>query len=321
MSYFREKMDSWAVKRMPKSRVIELGSRQVYVLPTKAGFAFIILLFVILLVGINYQNNLAYGLCFLLGALSFLTIIHTCANLSGLKVINMGVDPVFAGEMISCKLRLETLKGKKKQAIAIGWGSYDESEGAGLQCVDVDSDSGAEVLLTKTANKRGYFYPGKIYIGTRFPLGLFVSWMKVDPLFKAVIYPKPLEDNMSTIGLGGEEDEGGYAFGRGVDDFQGLRSYQPGDSMRLVNWKSFSRGQGVFVKDFSALVGKEPWLDFDQAKGAVEHRLSVLCFWALKMELDHQPYGLRIPNFELSPNIGEYHKREVLNALATYGMS
>ncbi|AWM81307.1 hypothetical protein DKL61_13680 [Gammaproteobacteria bacterium ESL0073] len=64
-------MNDWASKRMPRGKAIELNSRQVFVVPTKAGFAFIALLLIILLVGINYQNNLAYGLCFMLGALFF----------------------------------------------------------------------------------------------------------------------------------------------------------------------------------------------------------------------------------------------------------
>lgn len=321
MSYFSNKMNDWASKRMPRGKAIELNSRQVFVVPTKAGFAFIALLLIILLVGINYQNNLAYGLCFMLGALFFLTIIHTCANLSGLKIINMGAEPVFAGEMINCKLRLETLKGKTKQAIAVGWAGNDEVGNNQLQWVDVDGLSGVEVLLTQIANRRGFFYPGKIYIETRFPLGLFVTWIKIDPLFNVIIYPKPVESSLLTIGLAGDEEEGTNSVGRGVDDFQGLRSYQPGDSMRLVNWKSFSKGQGVFVKDFTALVGKEPWLDFEQAEGSIEQRLSVLCFWALKMEKDQQPYGLRVPNYELSPSVGEYHKKEVLNVLAAYGIN
>lgn len=319
MSYFSKKIDSWTVKHMPKGKTIELRNRQVFVLPTTAGFSFILLLLIILLVGINYQNNLAYGLCFILGSLFFLTIIHTCSNLSNLKIINRGAEPVFAGQMASCRLRLECLKGKTKQAIAVGWhnNSNDESH---LQWIDVDHVSGVEILLTQIADRRGFFYPGKVYIETRFPLGLFVTWIKIDPFFEVIIYPKPVEDYLSTVGIAGKEEEGLQSFGRGVDDFQGLRSYQAGDSMRLVNWKSFSKGQGVFVKDFSALAGKEPWLDFEQISGSIEHRLSVLCFWALKMEKDLQPYGLRLPNCELSPSVGELHKKEVLNALAMYGI-
>lgn len=64
MAIFSKQFEKWVDKRMLVGREISLNSKRVYVLPTKAGLAFMLLLFIILLVGINYQNNLAYGLCF-----------------------------------------------------------------------------------------------------------------------------------------------------------------------------------------------------------------------------------------------------------------
>ncbi|AWM81306.1 hypothetical protein DKL61_13675 [Gammaproteobacteria bacterium ESL0073] len=73
----------------------------------------------------------------------------------------MGAEPVFVGEMINCKLRLETLKGKAKQAIGVGWDGNEEVGNNQLQWVDVDGLSGVEVLLTQIANRRGFFILGK----------------------------------------------------------------------------------------------------------------------------------------------------------------
>lgn len=67
-----------------------------------------------------------------------------------------------------------------------------------------------------------------------------------------------------SAGLGDEEEEEGMrARGQGADDFQGLREYQPGDSKRRLDWKAYSRGQGLLVKDFAMLSGRDLWLDFD----------------------------------------------------------
>ncbi len=322
MAIFSKQFEKWVDKRMLVGREISLNSKRVYVLPTKAGLAFMLLLFIILLVGINYQNNLAYGLCFLLSAVMFLTIIHTCRNLSGIKLINAGAEPIFAGDLANFRMRLEVTKGTTRQAIAVIWNDdRKKQEDNNLQLIDIEKLAGAELLLAKLAKKRGIFSPGKVHLETQFPLGLFVTWVQIDLLFKVVVYPKPIEGVISTLGHAGNEEEGLHAHGKGVDDFQGLRTYQPGDSMRLVNWKSFSKGQGLFVRDFSALAGKEPWLDFDQVDGSVEHRLSVLCFWVLKMEQEQQPYGVRLPGFELTPSIGDKHKLAALYALAMHGVT
>lgn len=307
--------EKWVAKRRPIGKELIATGKTIYIIPTKQGMAFIIMVVLILMVGINYQNNLSYGLCFLLGSIMFLSIIHTWRNLVNLRVMNMGADPVFAEDMACFKVRLEAQY--TRQSIAIGW----SSETKGLQLVDVDVLSGAEVLLTKHAPKRGIFSPGKIHIETQFPLGLFVAWMEMDLLLSAIAYPKPVKDTLPTIAQpGDDEEEGLHSSGRGVEDFQGLRSYQAGDSKKLISWKSFSRGQGLFVKDFSALLGKDPWLDYDAVSGDIEHRLSVLCYWVLFMTQENRPYGFKLGSFELKPSQGEKQKNSALYALAMYGI-
>lgn len=322
MAIFPKLFDKWATKRMPKGREVKLDTKCIFVVPTKAGLAFMLLLVTILLVGINYQNNLAYGLCFMLSSITFLAIIHTCRNLAGIKVANVGASPIFAEESASFRIQLEVIKGATRQAIGLRWVDIAHEELlTSLQLVDINKLAGAELLLNKVTSKRGIFKPGRIYLETQFPLGLFVSWTEIDLLFKVTVYPKPVEGILSTLGHSGDEEEGMHSFGRGVDDFQGLRTYQPGDSKRLINWKSFSKGQGLFVRDFTALVGKDPWLDFDLVEGHVEHRLSVLCYWVLKMSQEQRPFGLKLPGVELSPAIGDKHKQAALSALALYGVT
>lgn len=309
-------LDKWIKKKRLKGKLIKLNIRNIFILPTKAGVGFVCLLAVILLVAINYQSNLAYGLCFLMGSVFLLGIIHTCRNLSGISLSNVGAKAVFAGDLVSCQIKINSFKGNK-QAIGVFWnGIADE-----YHLVDIAPMADAEILLTMPTEKRGYFYSIPIRVETTFPFGFFVSWTVVDLLFQTIVYPKPVEGKVTLVGCSGEEDEGVKTFGRGVDDFQGLRSYQPGDSMRLINWKSFSKGQGILVKDFSALVGNDSWLDFDQVEGSIEQRLSILCYWVLRMEDLQQTYGLKLPHYELSPSIGESHKQQALYALATYGIT
>jgi len=54
-----------------------LTQRRLYILPTKQGLAFALLLFIMLLGSINYSNSLGYFLTFLLASLSVVTIFHT----------------------------------------------------------------------------------------------------------------------------------------------------------------------------------------------------------------------------------------------------
>jgi uncharacterized protein (DUF58 family) len=98
-----------------------------------------------------------------------------------------------------------------------------------------------------------------------------------------------------------------------------LRSYQPGDSKRRMHWKAYSRGQGLLVKDFAALSGRDLCLDFDSLSGDVERRLSLLCHWVLHLSERQQPFALRLPGCQLAQDSGEQHREACLRALALFG--
>jgi uncharacterized protein (DUF58 family) len=106
-----------------------------------------------------------------------------------------------------------------------------------------------------------------------------------------------------------------------VDDFQGLRGFQPGDSRRRLHWKAFSKGQGLLVKDFAALSGRDLCLDFETLGGDVEQRLSLLCHWVLTLSRSDQPFALRLPDTFLPADVGEAHRDACLRRLALYGLS
>ncbi len=115
------------------------------------------------------------------------------------------------------------------------------------------------------------------------------------------------------------EDQGRALASTGVDDYQGLRAYQPGDSRRRLHWKAFSRGQGLLVKDFAALGGEDLWLEFERLGGDLESRLGRLCHAVLELSARQQPYGLALPGTRLQPASGEAQREACLRALALFG--
>ena len=65
------------------------------------------MLFAMFLGAMNYANNLALGLTFLLGALG-LTAMHYChRNLAGVRVRSAASEPVFAVETARFRIALE----------------------------------------------------------------------------------------------------------------------------------------------------------------------------------------------------------------------
>lgn len=304
----------WVVRRIPAAAQVQLNQRRIFIMPNRVGAVFAVVLMLMLLAGINYENSLAYGLTFLLSALFVVAILHTYRNFAGLVLKAGASNPVFVGEQALFRVRLEGERSAH-HAVGIGWPPQP------LQVVDVPLAGQRECELTLPALHRGWLRPERMRVESHFPLGILVAWSWVDLDQAVLVYPRPLEGDLplAVDGIADEEGEGRRAAGQGAEDYQGLRIYQPGDSKRRLHWKAFSRGQGLLVKDFSALAGHDLWLDFQALGGGVEERLSRLCHWVLQLDVRQQPYGLRLPGTELVPDVGEAHRERCLRALALYG--
>lgn len=284
-------------------------------MPSRTGLAFMAALLVMLLAAINYQNSLAYALTFLLGSVFVVAILHTWRNLGGLTLHASSGEPVFAGETAHLGVRLDG-GGRARQALALGWPPQ------ALQWLDVAADEPVAVDLALATRQRGWLRPERLRVESRFPLGILVAWSWVDLQQAVLVYPRPLPGELPRLAGAVQEDEqpaGERPHSRGVDDYQGLRVYQPGDSRRRMHWKAFSRGQGLLVKDFSELTGEELELDFDALPGDTESRLSLLCYWVMAFSARGQPFALQLPDAAFPANTGDAHRDVCLRALALHG--
>ncbi|MET1077332.1 MAG: DUF58 domain-containing protein [Pseudomonas sp.] len=309
----KARWNRWLVRRIPPAARVELTQRRIFIIPSRVGGAFILALLLMLLAAINYQNSLAYGLTFLLASVYVVAILHTYRNLAGLVLKAGGGNAVFVGEQASFRLYLESA-GRAHQAIAFGWPP------APLQAVDLDALQLKECELTLPAPRRGWLRPPRLRVESRFPLGLLVAWSWVDLDQAVLVYPRPRSGDLP-MSHGGEEDAdpGEQSRVRGVDDFQGLTAYQPGDSKRRLHWKAYSRGHGLLVKEFVALSGGDLYLDFDVLDGETESRLSLLCHWVLQLSARGQPFALRLPGVDPVVASGGDHRQACLRALALFG--
>ncbi len=303
----------WLDRRIPPASEVRLNNRRIFILPSRAGVVFLAALLVMLLAAINYQNSLAYGLTFLLGSLMLVGILHTYRNLSGLRLQAGGAAPVFLGEPAQLRVRLDGPRAH--HAIALGWPPQP------LTLFEVPTGTVCEALLTLPTEHRGWLRPGRLKVQSSFPLGLLTAWSWVDLQLAVLVYPRPEPGDLTLTRDGeGDPQDSLPSRERGVDDFEGLRPYQRGDSRRRLSWKAYSRGQGLLVKSFTAASGSDLCLDFSLLGGSVEQRLSLLCHWVLELTRRDQPFALRLPGCHLPADRGETHRDACLRELALFGV-
>jgi uncharacterized protein (DUF58 family) len=119
----------------------------------------------------------------------------------------------------------------------------------------------------------------------------------------------------------GEETDGEQDLsGRGMEEFAGLRDYQPGDSWRRVSWKATARSDRLHTKEFTGGAPETQWIDWLQiAASGTEDRLSRMVRLVIDAEDAHRLYGLRLPDREVPPGHGSRHYQNCLRTLALYG--
>ena len=97
--FFRNKAQEWARKRQGKDRdPTILYKRRVYILPTKLGVGFGLMVFAMLLGSMNYNNSMGFALTFLLASLGLVAMHHCHRNLTGLVIRSAGAESVFEGQ-------------------------------------------------------------------------------------------------------------------------------------------------------------------------------------------------------------------------------
>src|SRR5690554_1201242 len=228
-------------------------------MPTRAGMGLLLLLVIMLIGAINYQNSLIYVVVFTLGSLFWVGLHHTYRNLAGLELHASGSQPVFSGEEASLGIALVSAR-REHQAIVLGW------PGSARRQVDVPAGLSTTLTLYHPTERRGWLRPGRLRVETRFPLGWFVAWSLVDLDWQVLVYPRPVAAPLPGLAEAGE-GLGEYWLAEGVDDFQGLRDYRPGDSRRRLDWRAWSRGQGLHSKIFAEPQHESQWLTLEKAPG------------------------------------------------------
>jgi uncharacterized protein (DUF58 family) len=298
----------------------ELTRKRVYILPTRHGLGFFLVVFVMLIGAVNYSNNLGHVFSFLLTSLGLIAMLHTYQNLAGLSGRITAGPPVFAGDRQTFHLRLANPHRTAKVDVCA---SHSDPGPGGLPRVargDVPARGSARFELELVTRRRGLARLGRVTLATRYPLGLFRAWSYVEPAEAGLVYPRPAGSLPLPVAPSGESQSSGAP--RGTDDFAGLRRYAPGDSSRRIHWKAVAREQDTAVKVFDGASPAEARLSFEAAsQDGVEARLSQLCRWVLDAEAAGIRYSLHLPGQIIAAGRGADHARRCLRALALHGVA
>ena len=309
----RQRISDWIFRaRIPEIPPAVLTQRRIFILPTRHGYMFALILVLLLLASMNYQLSLGYLLAFLLASMGGIAMLHTFRNLARLSISPGRTEPVFAGETAHFRLVLNNFS-MPRYSVAV------RRKDAEPEFADIGQGTSATVDIPAAADRRGLLRCGRLEIFTHYPLGLYHAWSYVDFGSCCLIYPRP-DPAAGALPLDATTGGEGTTLIPGDDEFNMLRAYRPGDSPRQIAWKALARGKELLAKEFVSTASSELWLDWERFPGlGTEDRLSRLTWWVLEADRLGLEYGLKLPGKSLPPARGDAHRLACLEALALHG--
>ncbi len=313
LAALRTRVSAWSASNLTKPRRSEtlpatLDRRRIYILPTGFGLFVGVLLGTMLLGALNYNNNPALLLGFLLAATAQLSLHATHLALSGIRLREVRGLPVHVGDPLVLELRFDALRARPRAGLVL--------ELDGVRTVfNLPGADPVQVELHLPTHKRGWLQTGRLKLSTTQPLGMARAWSYFWPEQRLLVYPAleahapslPIHEGMgsrSRVRVQGEEPHH-------------LRDYRVGDPPRQVAWKASARLGKLMVREYESRTDLDLRLDWHALHELpLEARVSRLARWVVEADKLNARYLLVLPQQSFGPALGHAQRHACLQALA-----
>lgn len=307
----RNRAAALARPRQREPLPVRLDRHRVYVLPTRFGLFYAVLLLAMLLGALNYNNNPALLLALLLAGAGLASLVAAHLQLTGLEIVAVDGEAVAAGQPILLRVHAKAPADRVRRGLQVAFAQGP----APAAVLNVDQGRGEADLALPTQH-RGWLDIPRLTIATTRPLGLARAWAYVWPEPPMLVYPAP-----EAAGPPLPEGSGDRADSRlhpSGEDVHHLRAYRPGDQRRAIAWKPSARRDQLIVREYEQPQGAEIALEWRSLRAlAYEQRIARLARWVDEAERGGRRYRLSLPGQSiLGPDHGPHHRHACLRALA-----
>jgi len=266
---------------------------------------------------INYSNNGAYFVLFLLISVVVTSGFMAWGNMRGAALHWSGEAQ---GHVHSdCCLPVRVVAGADRILKSVSLRIPGVRVLGPSARIDEISPPGRHCRLLLPVSRRGVYQIDEIVLESTFPLGFWYCRKRFPVEGRLWVYPEIKGSLPWPEYTTGSDDSSDESSGQSGDIFSGHRRYTPGESQRHIDWKAFSRGKGLLIKDYRGGGTGCVVFDYSSLVGLDgESRLSQLAQWALQASREDVEYLLRLPGREVGPGCGASHYQQVLKALTHY---
>lgn len=292
-----------------------ISRRRLYILPTRIGWYFALILIALFAIAIKFNNQPAFMMLFLLTSAGLVAMLYTHNNVIGLKLSSKATAPAFVGQQVVFPIIISNPSKLERRGLWLLCDSFQSD-------FRIDQNQQHHCDIKLSANERGYFTCPEIFLSSQFPVGLFFCWSKrFQPEQACLVYPQPISFHDLPPSRDGEGHHQTQHSSRSQgQDYSGMKPYQPGDRLRDLHWPSLAKSNKAVTIEYQDHSGDAitlAWQDLPNTLSG-EEKLSQLCYWVLQAEQDGLRYQLKLPNQNTKFDRGDTHMHDCLKRLALW---
>ncbi|QEY32812.1 hypothetical protein EVJ50_11795 [Synechococcus sp. RSCCF101] len=311
---------SWIRPR--RGPALTLGRRNLFILPSRFGWLWLLTCVVLYLLGINGGSSGPLLLAYLGVGVFLLVMPLTQFTLQGVRLESGRPEPGFADQTLLYPLEIHSPESRGPVRIRLtpppGRAPAEPSDTPLDQ--DLMLPAGRLALaLPWNPSRRGWQRPGRLRIATTAPLGLFYCWGVWEPDAAQLVYPARRHGPVRELGREGATQSGmaGREMSSGSEEFTDLAPHRLEEGLSRLAWKQLARSGERFSKQFGDPLPPAPLLA-PASELSLENGLKALSDRIWTLSHGEGAYGLQLGGSHLAPSRGRDHRDRCLRALALW---
>lgn len=263
------------------------------------------------------SNGAVYLLTFACAGMAMLSWLHARANL---RDIDVQTGDLVLNQRAGCyRLPFRLLAKSRRAASGIEIAAARTKTSVFAGQLEPGVPFRSELMIPSVGFDAAA--PLTLLIRSLYPLGFFTAELRI-PLTqskKVAPFPQgslPLPAPVKTASTAHTGSAAAGALGvSGNDDFAGVRSWQPGDSPRHIDWKAVARDRPLMTKQWTGNQNVIVKLDWNALQLDDDAKASQLAKWMHDCEAQGLSYSLQLPDRSIPSGIGPRHLHQCLEAL------
>ncbi|MGJ8694033.1 MAG: hypothetical protein ACSHW0_16315 [Thalassotalea sp.] len=317
--FIRQRFERFLAKRIPAKPKQVLSNRNIFILPSKFGIAYLFFILLLFLLGTNYQNNIILLLSYLLGSFFITAMLQSFFNLAGISIEIAHSPSGFAEQKIDVPLNIMSNKPR--------FDLHFQLPQQAISHCEIINQGDNQLTVPFIKDRRGNWTTGRLKVFSAYGFGLFTTWSTLDFGLAITVYPKASSFDLHFLGATNVNslavNESNYQATQmqaGQDEFFELSAYKKGEPNSHVAWKQVAKGQGWFTKQYRQDESSQHCLKLQNMPATkLEDKLEQLCFVILEYCQLGLPYSVELLSQQIANDHGDQHAKQCLKALALYG--